>query len=295
MTHFSVKATQQKHLVSELTDAFKNASIETAALDARLLLQHVTGLSHSDFILCQELELTSSQLSQLSTLAERRLHREPISRIIGHSEFWSLPFLISKDTLDPRPDTETLIEHALELIGPRKNEPLKVLDLGTGSGCILLSLLHELPFATGLGVDINPGALEIAQKNAQKLSLETRAKFQKSDWFSTLEGKFDVILSNPPYIPESELENLMPEVKNFDPDLALNGGETGLQPYELIFKEALQFLTSEGILLLEFGQNQETQLIEILNEANLKPFLDCYNFKKDLAGIIRTFGAQFSF
>ncbi len=274
---------------------FEAASIATAALDARLLLQHVTDLSHSDYILGQELELTSAQLARLSDLVERRLNREPISRIIGYSEFWSLPFLISKDTLDPRPDTETLIEHALELIGPRKNEPLKVLDLGTGSGCILLSLLHELPFATGLGVDINPGALDIAEKNAEQLDLKARTKFQKSDWFSTIDGRFDVILSNPPYIPESELENLMPEVKNFDPSLALNGGESGLEPYELILEKAGEFLAPQGILLFEFGQNQETQLIEILNESNLEPFLLTHGFKTDLAGIIRTFGAKFSF
>lgn len=295
MANFPLKAAQISDIMPLLVKAFENAGIETTTLDARLLLQHVTGLSHSEFILRKGLVLSADQTEALSHLVRRRMQREPISRILGQSEFWSLPFLISENTLDPRPDTETLIEHALEMIGTRKNEPLRLLDLGTGSGCILLSLLHELPFATGLGVDINPGALEIANKNAANLALDGRTKFQTSDWFSTVEGEFDVILSNPPYIPESELENLMPEVRFFDPTLALNGGETGLNPYEIIFSRAKEFLAPSGLLLLEFGKGQDTQLVEMLTKSVLKPYIQNFDLKSDLSGTIRTLGAKFSF
>jgi release factor glutamine methyltransferase len=295
LANFPVRTAPISDILPGLIQAFEGAGIETANLDARLLVQHVTKLTHSEFIQHKELVLSVVQSETLSDLAQRRLKREPISRILGQSEFWSLPFLISEDTLDPRPDTETLIEHALENFGPRKNEPLRLLDLGTGSGCILLSLLHELPFATGIGADINPGALEIAQKNAIQLGLERRVKFQKSDWFSTIEGKFDCILSNPPYIPESELEKLMPEVRHFDPALALNGGETGLEPYEIIFDKAKEFLAPSSLLLLEFGQKQDTQLVEMLYKSNLEPYIQNHDLKSDLAGTIRTLAVKLSF
>ncbi len=295
MANLLIKAAPISDILPRLTHAFNTAGIETANLDARLLVQHVAKLTHSEFIQHKALILSDTQSETLSDLVHRRLKREPISRILGQSEFWSLPFLISKDTLDPRPDTETLIEHALEKIGPRKNEPLRLLDLGTGSGCILLSLLHELPFATGVGADINPGALEIAQKNASHLGLDRRVEFKKSDWFSTIEGKFDCILSNPPYIPESELDELMPEVRHFDPALALNGGETGLEPYEIIFERAKEYLAPSSLLLLEFGQKQDTQLVEMLNKSNLKPYILNHDLKSDLAGITRTLAVKLSF
>lgn len=295
MANLLIKAAPISDILPSLIHAFEIAGIKTASLDARLLVQHATNLTHSGFIQHKDMVLTDAQSETLSNFVHRRLNREPISRILGHSEFWSLPFLISKDTLDPRPDTETLIEHTLEKIGSRKNEPLRILDLGTGSGCILLSLLHELPFATGVGADINPGALEIAQKNASQLGLNERAKFQKSDWFSTIEGKFDYVLSNPPYIPESELDELMPEVRHFDPALALNGGETGLDPYKIIFDKAKEFLAPSSLLLLEFGQGQDAQLVEILNKSNLKPYIQNHDLKSDLAGTIRTLAIKLSF
>ena len=214
MAHMPDDTAQLSHVMMFLTRKFEAARIETAALDARLLLQHITGLTHTDIITKPDTRLSPSQLDDLSKLFARRLQREPISRIIGKTEFWSLPFLISKDTLDPRPDTETMVELALEMIGPRQNEPLRLLDLGTGSGCILLSLLHELPLASGVGVDLNPGAVDMATQNAVELSLQKRAQFQVSDWFSYVEGKFDVILSNPPYIAKAELAKLMPEVRD---------------------------------------------------------------------------------
>ncbi len=295
MTRLPDDITQISQLIVFLTKQFEAAGIDTAGLDARLLVQHVGGLSHSDIIAKPHHELSPEETEALTILLQRRLKREPLSRLIGETEFWSLPFQISSDTLDPRPDTETLIEHALHMIGARKATPLRLLDLGTGTGCILLSLLHELPEATGLGVDLNPGAVEIARKNALNLSLENRAKFQQSDWFSTIDGKFDVILSNPPYIPECDLAHLMPEVRDFDPVLALNGGETGLFPYEIIFKQVINYLKQDGILIFEFGQNQEKQLIDLLNKSPIGCFIETLEQRSDLAGIIRTIGVKFRF
>lgn len=295
MTRLPDDTTQILPLIVFLTKQFEAVGIDTAGLDARLLVQHVSGLGHSGIIAKPDHELSLKQKKQLSSLFQRRRKREPLSRLIGETEFWSLPFLISPDTLDPRSDTETLIEHALHMIGSKKETPLRLLDLGTGTGCILLSLLHELPEATGLGVDLNPGAVEIAHKNALNLSLETRVKFQQSDWFSTIDGKFDVILSNPPYIPECELANLMPEVRDFDPVLALNGGETGLFPYEIIFKQAINYLKQDGMLIFEFGQNQEKQLIDLLNKSPIGCFIETLEQRSDLAGIIRTIGVKFRF
>lgn len=295
MTRLPDDITKISQLIAFLTKQFEAVGIDTAALDARLLVQHVSSLSHSNIIARPDHELSLKQKKQLSSLFQRRLKREPLSRLIGETEFWSLPFQISPDTLDPRPDTETLIEQALHMIGTRKATPLRLLDLGTGTGCILLSLLHELPEATGLGVDLNPGAIEIAYKNALNLSLERRAKFQQSDWFSTIDGKFDVILANPPYIPECDLANLMPEVRDFDPVLALNGGETGLVPYKIIFKHAINHLKQDGLLIFEFGQNQEKQLIDLLNKSPLGCFIDTLEQRSDLAGIIRVIGVKFRF
>lgn len=295
MARLPVDTDKISQLIVYLTEQFEAVGIDTAGLDARLLVQHVSGLDHSDIIAKPDAELSLEQIEALSPLFQRRLKREPLSRLIGETEFWSLPFEISSDTLDPRPDTETLIEHALQMIGSQKNMPLRLLDLGTGSGCILLSLLHELPEATGLGVDLNPGAVEIARKNALNLSLESRVNFQQSDWFSTIEGKFDVILSNPPYIPEGELPHLMPEVRDFDPVLALNGGETGLFPYEIIFKHAINYLKQDGLLIFEFGQSQEKQLIDLLNKSPLGCFIETLEQKSDLAGIVRTIGVKFRF
>lgn len=287
--------TQIAELAAFLTNAFEKIGIETAALDARLLLQAVCGVDHAGFISSQTHSLTAAQLSNLALLYSRRLNREPVSRILGETEFWSLPFTLSPDTLDPRPDTETLIELTIDMIGVRKSEPLRLLDLGTGSGCILLSLLHELPNSVGVGADINPGALNLARENAFNLGLAERSSFQVSDWFSTIEGKFDVVLSNPPYIPQADIQYLMPEVQNFDPHLALNGGESGLLPYEIIFNQVKDFLAPSGLLLLEFGIGQEIQLIEMLKTSPLSSQKYTYELRADLAGIIRTMGIKLAF
>lgn len=275
-----------------IEQALTQAGIETAALDARLLIEHVCLIDHAGFIASGDKELSDDQLSSLAALARRRMNREPVARIIGKAEFWSLEFSISAETLDPRPDTETLVELALEMIDARRDAPLRLLDLGTGSGCILLSLLTELPNAVGVGVDLSQAALETARQNAMALGLDRRTQFLKSDWFSSLNGHFDVIVSNPPYIPQAEIDTLEPEVALFEPRAALDGGVDGLAPYRLIFDKARSYLAANGVVLLEFGQDQETDIIEIMNHSPMKEQKCRFQLKADLQGINRVIGIE---
>lgn len=275
----------------DLTRVLKEAGIETAALDARLLLQHALTLSHTEFISTPERHISAEETARLATLTQRRLEREPLSRIFGETEFWSLPFYVSAATLDPRPDSETLIELALELM-PARGEGRSLLDLGTGTGCLLLSLLSEWPAAQGLGVDKAPAALATARRNTARLGLEGRAAFQQSDWFTNLTGSYDLILSNPPYIPEAEIAGLAPEVARFDPALALDGGASGIEPYKLIFAEAGRFLNEGGWLIVEFGFGQLAEIKAALAASPLSAVVGEPQQRADLSGTPRCLAVQ---
>lgn len=214
---------------------------------------------------------------------KRRVAGEPLSRIRGYREFWSLPFQINEHTLDPRPDTEVLIEGILKWVGDRKTAPWSILDLGTGSGCILISLLHELPNAKGLGVDINEQALSIALHNATLNGVRERARFCKSNWTQNLIGTFDIIVSNPPYIPLPHKESLGKEVVSFDPHAALFGGEDGLTCYRILAQEIKPFLTLQGLAVFEIGAGQEADVTSIFQRAGFRVLFTL----PDLAGIER--------
>lgn len=281
-----------KDVASYLEQALAETGIETAALDARLLIEHACSLDHAGFIAESRTELKDDQLFSLLKLAERRINREPVSRIIGKTEFWSLEFALSAETLDPRPDTETLIELALLMLKEKQDAPLRLLDLGVGSGCILLSLLTELPNAVGVGVDLSKPALETARQNSQALGLDQRVQFHESDWFSSLNGHFDVIVSNPPYIPQAEIDQLQPEVALFEPRAALDGGPDGLDPYRLIFEQAPTYLAASGIILLEFGQGQEADIVKLLNRSALQAQVRHFQLEPDLQGITRVIGIE---
>lgn len=315
MSHLLPELRQTKSVLLALQHLFEGVGIETAALDARLLIQHVCGIDHGEFIARTETELTAEQISALEKAAKRRLSREPVSRIVGEAEFWSLPFYLSEDTLDPRPDTETLIELVLEQLGERRGDKLRLLDLGTGTGCIVLSLLHELPLANGVGVDLSPGAVQTATRNAKRLDdfsacewleetngsalmkpskrLSDRAEFVEGDWFSPVSGQFDIIVSNPPYIARDEIKDLSPEVSVFDPLAALDGGVSGLEPYEIIFQQAGDFISDGGLLVLEFGIGQEVDIINLLETSALYERVSEVTLKKDLSGIFRCICARF--
>jgi release factor glutamine methyltransferase len=245
--------------------------IETAELDARLLLSHVLDCGPMDLYLQQERELTQEEAAALGALLARRECREPLSQILGEKEFWSLPFKVTKDVLTPRPDSETLIETALAKITDR-SAPLRLLDLGTGSGCLLLSLLSELPNASGMGLDISGAALAVARGNAERLGLSDRTGFLLSDWTSALDpdAKFDVILSNPPYIGLDEKQDLSPDVRDYEPGQALFAGPEGLDEYRKLIGQLPAFLAADGFVLFEIGAGLAAALKALLRDADVE-------------------------
>lgn len=265
------------------------AGIDTARLDARLLTADVLGRDASFVLTHPETEMSAEQQDAAQGLIARRAAHEPVSRILGEREFWSLTFRVTGATLTPRPETETLVEDALARIRAmgREGEALRILDLGTGTGCLLLAVLSELPRAEGLGIDICPDAVAVAADNARRLGLGGRACFQVGDWTAGLSGAFDVILSNPPYISEADRETLPPEVLGFDPPQALFAGPGGLDAYAAIASQVGKILAPGGIVIVELGQGQEAAVAEIFRRAGLIPD----GARADLAGNSRSFAA----
>lgn len=267
--------------LSRATRRLAEAGVETARLDARLLLASVDGMSASAVLLDPGRVLAADVESAFDQLVERRARREPVSRILGRREFWSLDFAISLATLDPRPDSETLVEAALAQFEPEPRR--RVLDLGTGTGCLLLSVLSERPKWVGLGIDIAEEAVAVARANARTLELSERAHFQTGDWGKGLAGTFDLILSNPPYIPSSEIAGLSPEVTSFDPLRALDGGTDGLDAYRALAPTLLRLLTPQGRAVIELGKGQVAAIAGIMEAAGLRAL----ERRQDLAGVER--------
>lgn len=242
-----------------------SAGIEAADVEARILFEDIAGISKSDFIFERDKDLPDDISAQINDIIDRRVQGESLGRILGYRDFWKSRFYLSPDTLEPRPDTETLIEEVLH----QHQSPKRILDLGTGTGCILLSLLQEFPDALGVAVDKAYGACVAAEDNAKRLGLENRTTILNGSWLDPIpEGtKFDLIVSNPPYIPSLEIRNLQPEVKNHDPILALDGGNDGLLPYKYLCSNLKRYLEPNGIVVLEFGVGQAYDISRIVEEA----------------------------
>jgi release factor glutamine methyltransferase len=260
----------------------RDAGVEDPRRDARLLAARVLDLAPGAVLTRGDRILSVAEAQSLEALVARRIGREPVSRILGRRGFWTLDLALGPDTLDPRPDTEILVELALAAL-PDREAPARVLDLGTGTGCILLALLSERSQATGLGVDIAPGALAVARDNARALGLDDRVTFQEGNWAAGLTGPFDLVVSNPPYIPAGDLDGLEPEVTRFDPRRALDGGPDGLDPYRILARECPPLLAGGGALAVEFGQGQEDDVAAILTAGGLA----MVERRRDLAGIVR--------
>jgi release factor glutamine methyltransferase len=239
----------------QATARLNEAGVESPRLDARVLIAHVLRFAPPELVLRARHVITPHDGRSIDRLIARRARREPVSRILREREFWSLPFRVTPATLDPRPDSETVISAVLDAIGDRRNGPLRLLDLGTGTGCLLLALLSELERASGLGIDSSAAALRVARANARALGLKSRARFRRGCWAEGIRGRFDVILSNPPYISSSELDGLPAEVR-FDPIAALDGGPDGLDAYRAILKDLGGLLAPDGVAALEFGAEQ---------------------------------------
>lgn len=273
-------------MLKKLRGQLAAAGIENPALDARLLVRQGGQFSDAEMISGGSVPLSAEAIENIEEFALRRTAGEPISRIFGGREFYGRFFTVTPDTLDPRPDTETLIEAALKRAREMgADRPLKILDLGTGTGCILITLLAELPTATGVAVDISPAALDVARQNAAAHGVESRADFRQGSWFEPLrEGEiFDLILSNPPYIPESDIESLAKEVRNHDPFMALSGGKDGLAAYKFILKDLKKYLGCGGYALFEIGAGQEKDLVRLM-EDSMMTREESY---PDMSGILR--------
>lgn len=270
-------ATLRKKIEARL----RKKGIEEAPLDARLLISHIIPVTEIDFAINADQTVSNEQQNLIDILVQKREKRIPMSQIFGEKEFWSLSFKVTRDTLTPRPDSETLIEVALNEFED-KNATLSILDLGTGSGCLLLTLLSELKNATGLGIDVSASAIKVANENATNLSLNNRATFLKSDWFEKLSKtkKFDLIIANPPYIGLNEKPELTPEVCEHEPYSALFAGEEGLDDYRIIAADISSYMSEKSIIILEIGYRQSSAVIDIFEQKGFKNI----NVFQDLGG-----------
>ena len=274
-----------------LATVLKHHAIDSAEIDARLLMGAALDLDLTGLIAASRRPLTQNEAVVLQSFLQRRLASEPIARIVGVKEFWGLPLELSSATLVPRPDTETVVELALEIGHSERNEQpqRRVADIGTGSGAILLALLSEWREASGIGTDISVPALQTASRNARRLGLAPRAAFVACNYTGALAGPFDLIVSNPPYIRSSDIAELDREVRDYDPICALDGGADGLDAYRAIVPEAARLLAPGGTLIVESGYGQSGPILQLMQASGLtapKPP------KADLAGIARAIAGR---
>jgi release factor glutamine methyltransferase len=251
------------------------------ALDARVLMCHALGLTPEEFLLHKARVLDAAQIQSIDTLVALRATGMPVAKIIGKKYFYDLEFLTTTDTLDPRPDSETVIDAVLKKTADRSVS--SILDLGTGTGCLVLTLLHHRADARGVAVDQSAAALRVAQQNAENLGLLARVTFQQGCWFDTVTGLFDVVVSNPPYIPTADIATLARDVRDFDPHCALDGGADGLDPYRVILADAGRFMAPGGLLAFELGLNQAQTVAAMTTSAGFQNV----EIHHDLAGIGR--------
>jgi len=252
-----------------LATAFREAGLDTPELDARLLVGHALGLDRAALTAQSDRTIRGEEAERIRTFAARRIGREPVARIVGTKEFWSLPFVITPAVLVPRPETETLVEAALGVVDAKPGRRLRIADLGTGSGALLLAVLHELEAADGVGTDVSPAALELARENCERLGLARRAAFIACDFGAALGGGFDLVVSNPPYVAEREWPRLAPEVRNYDPKLALDGGVDGLAAYRRIAADAPRLMAPEAHLIVELGAGMADPVAAVFAAAGL--------------------------
>jgi release factor glutamine methyltransferase len=262
--------------------AFRSAGLDTPDLDARILVGHALALDHAGIVAAAARPLVENEASQIAAVAARRIAGEPVARIVGTREFWGLPLAVTPAVLVPRPETETVVELTLSLVGEHRTRQLRIADLGTGSGAILLALLFELPNAVGVGTDVSASALDVARANAERLGLVDRARFLVSNYGTGLAGSFDLVVSNPPYIATPEIATLSRDVREHDPRCALDGGADGLDAYRAIAADARR-LIGAGHLVVEIGAGQQGDVERLFAEKGLA----IAALRHDLSGIVR--------
>ncbi|MGN6571144.1 MAG: peptide chain release factor N(5)-glutamine methyltransferase [Pseudolabrys sp.] len=274
-----------------LSKSFALAGIESGMTDARALIGAALRLSRAQLLAQSDRLLEPREIAAIDALATRRMKREPVSRILGRKEFWSLLLDVTPDVLVPRPDTETLVEAALDYVvrGGLRLEPLRILDIGTGTGALVLALLQELPKARGVATDVSAAALSVARGNAERLKLASRCAFLACNLADGVQGRFDLIVSNPPYIARGAIPSLDPEVRDYDPKLALDGGADGLDAYRAIAASVPPLLAPGGRLIVELGIGQSAPVTALFEAAKFT----ILSIRNDLGGIPRALVAKF--
>lgn len=285
MSGIRLAARTRRAALKEAVALMRGAGLDMPVLDARLIVQHALGVDWQTLFLKEDQPLGMDELNRLEADLGRRAAYEPVSRIVGRRHFWTLDLAVSPDTLDPRPETETVVEAALAAL-PDRSRPLRMLDLGTGTGALLLALLKEFPAAAGIGVDISEGALAVARANAASHGLADRAAFVAGNWTQPVSGNFDLIVSNPPYIVAGDLEGLPRDVRDYDPRAALDGGADGLDAYRAILPALAGLLAPGGQAILEIGAGQRDAVAVIAERHRLRTT----GSRADLAGIDRAVG-----
>ena len=268
-------------LQTAITKKLFDSGIETSSLDSRIILKEVFCFDEKELILNSQLIVPDNKINEVDKILSRRVSGEPVSKIFGKRDFYKSTFLISKDVLDPRPETELIIEIANNFILDKGYK--NFIDLGTGSGCIILSILKDNKNLSALGIDISNKAINIAEKNCSNLNLENQATFLVSNWLSKVSGSYDLIISNPPYIPSKDIDTLLDNVKNYDPLISLDGGDDGLKCYREIAEDINRIISKKGRIILEIGFNQAINVIKIFESKEFM-FLNKYT---DINGLDR--------
>lgn len=284
-------ASPRSQVQRQLAALFTDMGSDAAMVEARMLLCAALGIDHAAFLRDAERPIGANGAgvaTKLAAFTARRAKHEPVSRILGHREFFGLDLAISPAVLDPRADTETVVEAVIQAMAARRDAPLRILDLGTGSGALLCALLASFPNAFGIGIDVSKAACRIAANNLSALSLASRGKIVCGDWTKALRGSFDVIVSNPPYIRHADLAGLAPEVRDYDPILALDGGTDGFDAYRAIIPALPRLLARDGVVVFELGIGQAKGIGTLLEAAGLT----VTGTRRDLAGIERAIVAK---
>ena len=274
-----------ENTVKKASQILKNHNICSHELDAQIILSDIMGIQREFLITNNKINISEKVLEKYDIAIKRRIKREPVAYITGKKEFWSKDFTVNQATLIPRPETELLIYKAIDFF---KNKRINILDIGTGSGCILLSMLKELNFSTGTGIDISSKAIETAKINSKNLNLLSRAKFQVFDLNKYNTGKYDLIVSNPPYIPSSDIKNLSKDIIHYEPKIALDGGIDGLDLIKKIIYKSKYLLKRNGLLVLEIGFNQYSKVSSILRHHRFSEMSKEYDYNSNVRCIIST-------
>ena len=271
--------------VKKASQILKNHNIHSHELDAQIILSNIMGVKRESLITNNEINISKKIMEKYDCAIKRRIKKEPIAYIIGKKEFWSEDFMVNHGTLIPRPETELLI---YKIINFFKNKKINILDIGTGSGCILLSILKELNFSRGIGIDISAKAIQMAKVNSKNLNLFYRSKFKVIDLNKFNIGKYDLIVSNPPYIPSKDIKNLSKDITNYEPLTALNGGSDGLDLIKKVIYKSNHLLKRNGLLVIEIGFNQYRKIADILKRNKFREISKEFDYKSNVRCIIST-------